>query len=72
MSPAHPAVIMADNPIKLYNEAGEYQGRAKPNPTYKASFHEWGVDPTDTSIEAPTDSTYNVSKGRRSKGAPTS
>ena len=74
MSPAHPAALLADKKVPLFESDGTHRGFIN-NKNYKASFHRWGVytiiepEPTATTIDNDI-ITYNVSKGKRSNGIP--
>ena len=63
MSPAHPAALLADKRVPLFDPDGTHRGSIN-NKNYKASFHRWGADTTGTgSTDTPI--TYNVSKSNR-------
>ena len=69
MSPAHPTAIMTDNPVKLFDEVGVFQGTINKS-TYKMNFHKWGVNAPVPALPTTTTATYNVSKSNQSSSVP--
>ena len=66
MSPAHPTAIMANNPVKLFDSKGNFQGTINKS-THKTNFHKWGADTISPTTNTPMNPTiYSVSKGKQS------
>ena len=60
LGPAHPAVLLADDKVPLYDNNGTFRG------SINAKMHRWFDSDKDDSLQGTHSMTYNVSKGQLS------